>query len=69
MEKNLLICLMLQMAIAASMQSCQVKNGTLTCYLRTLQSADIDAAIDERDRVGISSTKKIRGSLFRRVLF
>ena len=60
MEMFSLICFMLQVAVAVSTQSCQVKNDTLSCYLRTLQSADIDIAIGERDRVGISNARKLQ---------
>ena len=45
------------MAVAVSMQTCQVEDNTFTCYLRTLQTTVMDSSISETDRNGISTAK------------
>ena len=47
------------MTVSLSMQACQIEDITLKCYLRTLQSTDMDSTIRTRDRNGISTAKNL----------
>ena len=47
------------MAASVSMQTCQVEDNTFTCYLRTLQTTEMDSSISDKDRKGISTAKKL----------
>ena len=57
MKKITSLYLILLMAVAVSMQTCQVEDNTFTCYLRTLQTTVMDSSISETDRNGISTAK------------
>ena len=59
MKNFTILILIVQAAVSISMQTCQVEDNTLKCYLRTLQSADIDSVIGQRDNNFISSAKKL----------
>ena len=60
MIKSSIIALIMHIAFAISMQTCQVEDNTLTCYLRTLQSADIDTAMGDSVRYRIGGATKLR---------